>query len=310
MLLLPRNHRASIALTVLVAACSQDARYPMNATLTQLNPQAPEEEFFGMVFENGHPTTSTAYAAQLIPFNSATASRLRFPQESTMFVGPDPLSTWMYGWYDPKGGGGCGDLPSYLSGDTTHRLTEAHRSAPGQPPPNHKERHCLRPGTYDFSVTGGPEGNGMTYRVDYLQIAVDGSNSPIIIDNATAGVQENTDPQTYDEVNKGLSIMQFMLTSRPEVGRRQRGWTWRTHLRTRSRPPLPTRHSRAERNRTGFGLARLAALRVGTSLATLRGAPTWANCTGTLRPIVTSPRTTMTPNQLRTSFAVTSSRRT
>jgi len=151
-------------------SCSSEAGYPMSASLSGQNPQYSEEEFFGAVYENGHATTSTGYRASLIPFDPVTASRLRPPQESTMFVDPNPLGSWMYGWWDPRGGGGCGSLQSYVSGDTTIRLRENHRNGPGQPQPTYKERHCIRPGTYDFSVDREPGGRFM--RIDYLQIAV------------------------------------------------------------------------------------------------------------------------------------------
>ena len=156
-------------------------------SVAPLSPQYSEEEFFGDVYENGHQTTSTSYTANLSPFDAVTASRLRPPQEAAMFADPNHVGSWMYGWYDPKGGGGCGSLQTYLSGDTTARLTETHRNAPGQPLPTYKERHCIRPGIYDFFVSGAAGERFM--RIDYLQDAVDGAGSTIYITNTTAGVR-------------------------------------------------------------------------------------------------------------------------
>lgn len=190
-----------LPLAVVIAACSQDASSPGGARMNvvELSPQYSEEEFFGHVYENGEPTRSTSYTATLSPSDPVTASRLRQPQEGTMFADPNHVGSWMYGWYDPRGSGGCGSLQAYLAGDTTARLTETHRTAPGQPLPTYKERHCIRPGTYDFEVVGAAGGRLM--RIDYLQNAVDSAGSTIYITNAPAGVQEVTDPETYADAN-------------------------------------------------------------------------------------------------------------
>ena len=190
-----------LPLAVVTTACSQDASSPGGARMNvvELSPQYSEEEFFGHVYENGEPTRSTSYAATLSPSDPVTASRLRQPQEGTMFADPNHVGSWMYGWYDPRGSGGCGSLQAYLGGDTTARLTETHRTAPGQPLPTYKERHCIRPGTYDFDVVGAAGERLM--RIDYLQNAVDSAGSTIYITNAPAGVQEVTDPETYADAN-------------------------------------------------------------------------------------------------------------
>jgi hypothetical protein len=190
-----------LALTAVIAACSHNAGSPSGARLSviPLSPLYSEEEFFGDVYENGQPTTSNGFTATLSPSDPVTASRLRPPQEAVMFADPSHLGNWMYGWWDPRGAGGCGNLQTYLSGDTAFRLTESHRSAPGQPLPPYKERHCIRPGIYDFSVAG-PAGERLM-RIDYLQNAIDSVGSTIYITNTTAGVQEVTDPDTYADAN-------------------------------------------------------------------------------------------------------------
>lgn len=151
-----------------------------------------EGEFFGNVYVNGQKTASTSYTAWLEPFDSATANRLHTPHSNSMWA--DPTADWMYEWFDPADGQGCGSLALYLVNDTSTRQNEKHRPGSGQPPPaNTAEKHCIRPGIYDFFVAG------RGFRIDYLQLAANAFGNPIQVSNTTAGVTEVVEDETYTD---------------------------------------------------------------------------------------------------------------
>jgi hypothetical protein len=130
---------------------------------------------------NGEKSTQ-GYYVTLQPWDSATASRLRSPQSISMWGNPSMSRMWE--WYDPKAGGACGNLSSYLQGDTTARQHEGHWSGPNSPPDTtKKERHCIRPGVYEFSVAD------KTFVVDYLSVE-SASGGVLWVWNETAGIYE------------------------------------------------------------------------------------------------------------------------
>lgn len=93
----------------------------------------------------------------------------------------------------PKGGGGCGDLATYLAGTVSARALESHRPGPGQPLPSTPEAHCIRPGKYRFSVAG------KTFLIDYLQAATDGAGATLLVTNTTASTQEMVEAVAYQD---------------------------------------------------------------------------------------------------------------
>jgi hypothetical protein len=177
-----------------ICACVNDQpTKPLPLSASASSPLYSEEEFFGNIYQNGQKTTSTSFYASLAPANQVTAGRLKPPQSSSAWADPNPLGSWMYGWYDPRGGGGCGDLGSYLAGTVSARALESHRPSPGQPPPNTPESHCIRPGTYQFSAAA------KTFRVDYLQAATDVAGSTLLVTNTTAGRREYLESAVYQD---------------------------------------------------------------------------------------------------------------
>lgn len=156
---------------------------PTRASHDLQSPRAPDEEFFGDIWLNGQRATAS-YAVGLYPLDATTAGRLRGPQLYTQLS--NPTGRHMFGWYDPAGGGGCGGLASYNTGDTVERLLEDHLP---QLPYNGVERHCLRPGQYQFSLA-----DGKSFFLDYVQPV----GSDFSISNITAGVQEKLEAIEYD----------------------------------------------------------------------------------------------------------------
>lgn len=199
-MLSPRRVLArSVVLIVLTLAGCQEPTTTHHSVSASESPNAPsgEEEVFGEIFINGTRDTSGAYSAVLIPFGAATLARLHLHQSSdnSMWANPNtgnPFSAHMFGWFDPRDGGGCGGLTPYLNDDLSARENEIHPPGPGLLPQG-KERHCVRPGSYNFGV-GNKE-----FRLDYLQLAADGAGSPIVITNTTAGTSERLETPLYTE---------------------------------------------------------------------------------------------------------------
>jgi len=161
-----------------------------------------EGEVFGNIWQNGARATGTGYYVTLDPFDPVTQSRLRSPHSITTWADPQAGTTghgkWMLEWSDPADGGQCGGLSSYLAGDTLSRLNEAHWPGPGQPPQG-KERHCARPGTYTFAASG--PGLNKTFRVDYVPLALGSGGAPRTVNNTTANVTEWLESFSYDDAS-------------------------------------------------------------------------------------------------------------
>jgi hypothetical protein len=163
-----------------------------------MGPRTAEGEFIGNLFVN-EEKSAQGYYVTLEPGDSATASRLRSPQSASMWGNPSMSRMWE--WYDPKAGGACGNLSSYLQGDTTARQHEAHWSGPSSPPDTtKKERHCIRPGVYEFSVAG------KTFLADYLSVK-SASGGVLWVWNETAGVYEALEGDPDDTVNVWVDLL-------------------------------------------------------------------------------------------------------
>jgi PKD repeat protein len=107
----------------------------------------------------------------------------------------------MWEWYDPKAGGGCGNLSSYLQGDTTARDPEGHWSGPTSPPDGiAKERHCIRPGRYRFTVAD------QSFLVDYHSIK-SASGGVLWVWNETAGIYEALEGSPDDTANRWVDLL-------------------------------------------------------------------------------------------------------
>ena len=163
-------HILAAGFALVASACRPEPTAAPRAPAYDQSPLYTEEEFFGSIYQNGQATTSTAYSATLEPFDSATDVRVLLPRSFTVWA--NPTASRMYGWWDPAGGGACGNLTQYLAGQ---RGGESHWTGPGQPPSG-TELHCIRPGTYTFTLAG------KSFRVDYLQMA--GNN--YTVNNTTA----------------------------------------------------------------------------------------------------------------------------
>lgn len=190
-----RVHRHAFVLIALAFAtgCQEPATSNPSILSADASPDVPggEEELFGEIFENGAPTTATNHYVILAPAGAATLGRLHLHQSSDDEMWANPAAVHMFGWFDPAGGGGCGSLTTYVQNDSSKREAEIHSPGPGQQPAG-KERHCIRPGTYDFS------GN-TAFRLDYLQLATTQLGASVAVNNGTAGVTEYLENPTYEE---------------------------------------------------------------------------------------------------------------
>ncbi len=187
--------RAATILTVVAAlcgTCSRDRTTGPDPTLQSMGPLTAEGEFIGNLYVNGEKSTQ-GYYVTLQPWDSATWSRLDTVHSISMWGNPSLPRMWE--WYDPKAAGACGNLSSYLAGDTTAREREGHWSGPNSPPdPNTKERHCIRPGVYRFSVAG------KSFLVDYLSVKSI-SGGVLWVWNDSAGVYESLEGDPDDTAN-------------------------------------------------------------------------------------------------------------
>ena len=198
--------------TVAIEACERQPSAPPAASIQSDPLGGFEGEFFGNIWENGHKTKDPSFMVVLRPANAPTAARLRFYRDSMW--ADTTGSAWMYEWSDPKGGGNCGDLTTFLASDTLKpaghggRYPESHRVSPNVAPVG-VEKHCLRPGTYEFIV----KENGLIIKdvfVDYLALVPADTEglSPKLIWNAIA--QENEAVEALD-YNDSFNVFQDLV---------------------------------------------------------------------------------------------------
>lgn len=183
---------ATVAAAAAIAVgCAEEQATTPRMSFDTRDPQAPEGEFIGSLYVDGEKSPQ-GYNASLQPADSATSARLRPPHSTQMWA--NPAFSRMWEWYDPKAGGGCGDLAPYLAGDTTGRYPEGHWSGPDSAPdPSKAEKHCLRPGVYRFAVAD------KTFLVDYVPVVSVGTGGALQVWNATAGVYETVEDQNPDD---------------------------------------------------------------------------------------------------------------
>lgn len=161
------------------------------AELSRHSPMTPEGEFIGNLYVNG-VKASEGVMVGIEPADPPTANRLVEPWTGSMWAHPSFSRMWE--WYDPKGGGDCGDLGPYLQGDTTGRYHEGHWSGASQPPdPTKAESHCIRPGVYRFWV-GDYFQPVKAFLIDYLPIV-----PALQVWNQTAGVYESIEAHDPDD---------------------------------------------------------------------------------------------------------------
>jgi hypothetical protein len=178
--------------------CSDRGPLAPGAAFSTHSPMAPEGEFIGNLYVNG-VKASEGVMVGLEPADLATADRLVDPWNGAMWGNPSFSRMWE--WYDPKGGGGCGDLGPYLQGDTAARYREGHWSGLGQPPDTTQpESHCIRPGVYRFWV-GDYFHPVKEFLIDYVPIvpAYPGASAALHVWNQTAGVYETIEARDPDD---------------------------------------------------------------------------------------------------------------
>jgi hypothetical protein len=137
---------------------------------------ADEPELFGAIFDNG-VRSGCGHVVELVP-DGITATRLH-----SSFIGElgtNPAFELQFGWWDPSEIGGmcgAGSVDAYENGGSTQ--PEHHWT---QPWSGH-EAHCVRPGTYTFSLDGS-----LTMKVEYLQtegFVLNGAGQPQYIEIPT-----------------------------------------------------------------------------------------------------------------------------
>lgn len=201
----------ALATVIAIAACTDEptaTRSGITASVSDPLSGGFEGEFFGNMWSNGVVSRDPAYYADLEPFDQATANRLRYYNATTWAdtsVGHTGGARWMFEWSDPKAGGNCGNLATYLAGDTTKpsgqggRWPEIHRPAPNVAPAG-VEKHCIRPGRYTLIIR---HGGSITKQVllDYLPIVPSspGANGAKFIWNVTAQRSEVLEALNYDD---------------------------------------------------------------------------------------------------------------
>ena len=163
---------ATSAVLTGLPACARDMPTKTVDVVASSEDPNIEGEVFGNIWQNGARASGNRQVI-LEAITDATQSRLRQPHSDTIWADPEaglPFhGKWMLEWSDPADGGQCGGLTTYLAGGDSARQPEAHWPAPGQPPQG-KERHCVRPGTYRFTVTGVEPSK--VFRVDYIPLAL------------------------------------------------------------------------------------------------------------------------------------------
>jgi hypothetical protein len=202
---------SALAALLVLETCTRDPSAPgRGITASVSNPLSGgiEGEFFGNIWSNGVVSRDAAYYMDLEPSDQATANRLRYYNATTWAdtsVGHTGGARWMYEWSDPKAGGNCGNLATYLAGDTTKpfgqggRSPEVHWPAPNVTPAG-VEKHCIRPGTYLLTIRRGGSVTKQL-RVDYLPIVplAPGANAAKLIWNVTAQSNEALEALNYDD---------------------------------------------------------------------------------------------------------------
>lgn len=218
-----RTVLAAALLGTLILSCDKEPTRPAPSTTPIVilkSDVGTEGELFGNIYSSGTTTKDAGYYVTLTPFNSSTAARLHYSNYTAWAdtaLGDVGGPRWMYDWSDPKAAGQCGNLFHYLNGlaDTTYRLAEVHRPGPNQTPSG-VERHCLRPGTYVFTLTH--DGTVVkTFLVDYPAVtpAVRGQIGAKFVWNTTAGKNEVLDDLNYDDTTNVWQdlVVQVDLTS-------------------------------------------------------------------------------------------------
>lgn len=192
--------KALVACACTLLSCTRDESHPTSPlaapSLENLS-GGGDPEVFGKVFENGRATTRTDLIVTINPLDLETQSHLRGRFDAGMWVNPTGSGypkNRMWGWFDPKAGDNCGGLGPYVLGDSTARAMEVHRHSASQPPdPNAREAHCIRPGRYQFTLSGS--GVSRTYQFEYVAIrqlkATDASSGQLLL----------VEPTSYDTAN-------------------------------------------------------------------------------------------------------------
>jgi hypothetical protein len=181
-----------LCLPVVLVGCSDEiANAPADRPyFDHITDNGAEGELLGRLFIGQSRNTETGYTARIDPIGSETKSRLRGADTlgSEMVAKPGGWAPkyWDYEWFDPKGGGNCGDLASYESNH--QRAPERHTSDPNPG----EEKHCIRPGTYRFTLKQGTS-IIKTFIFQYGQVP-----QSISVNNQTTGTHEFVNAVTYD----------------------------------------------------------------------------------------------------------------
>jgi hypothetical protein len=177
---------------VVSSACSEDVASVRDGKLQfhHIVEAGAEGELLGNLFDGGYRNQEPTYVVRIEPFDQATKARLRGADTlgSEMVAKPGGWAPkyWDYEWFDPKGGGNCGDLTSYEQGHA--RAPERHTTDPNPS----EEKHCIRPGRYRFILKQG----GVTIKTFVFQYGQTNQTAPVT--NQTTGTTEFVNAVTYD----------------------------------------------------------------------------------------------------------------
>jgi hypothetical protein len=186
-----RKSAAILCCGLFLAGCvdSDQPTAPSPRLFDHISDPGAEGEFLGKLFVNEARNTVGGYVVRIEPADQVTKSRLRGADTlgSEMIAKPGGWAPkdWDYEWFDPKGGGSCGDLATYLSNGP--RATERHSNDPN---PGH-EKHCIRPGRYYFFLKDAGGDTIKTFIFEYAQIAAP-------VGNQTTNATEYVKAITYD----------------------------------------------------------------------------------------------------------------
>jgi hypothetical protein len=195
-------------LALLVAACREQ---PLDPTVHQpafaeALGGAGEPEVFGNVYENGQRSTRTDLSMTIEPLDPETQARIRGRVAWSMWANPNSFGPnmhpkgWAYGWFDPRAGNNCGTLAQYLQGNNEGRAPEAHwTNAATSPDTSLPEGHCIRPGRYQFTLSG--PGVSRTFQFEYVAARASGGDTYVTIADGETGDSLILEPQAYSEAD-------------------------------------------------------------------------------------------------------------
>ena len=199
-----------VAALTLLAGCGAEpplvAPEAAGPVYAQASGGAGEPEVFGNVYENGQRSTRTNLTVTIEPLDPETQSRLRGQIAATMWATPHTQGDsshpkgWAYGWFDPRAGNNCGTIEQYNAGNNAGRLPEAHWANATTPPDTTQpEGHCIRPGRYQFTLSG--PGVSRTFAFEYAGARAVTGNEYALVNDPDVGGDRIVEPHEYRDAD-------------------------------------------------------------------------------------------------------------